>query len=214
MYLCLITAELDRKVEVVKSEAFAISTRKTQSAQWKRYETFCNTFRMDPAPIMPPKVCRFLVHLGESLKFSTINIYVSALNAMAKLSTDYQDLRQDYGVTLVLRCLRRLLGDARAPMDPILPEDLSRIFQVVDLSDEFELSVWLAVCIAFRTLLRKSHFFVAQDDEALLLCLKDVTFEDWGFLIRISSSKTIQFSQRHFDIPVSSCGGILCAAGH
>ena len=207
-----ITVVLDRKVEVVKSEAFAASTRKTRNAQWTRYVNFCTTYHMDPAPIIAIKVCRFLVHLGESLKYSTINNYVSALNAMGKLSDNFQDLRQDYGVVLVLRGLKRLLGDTRSPMDPRLPFELSRIFQVVDLSDQLELSVWIAVALAFRTLLRKSHFFAAQDDKTHLIHINDVTFQDWGIIIRVSSSKTIQFSQRHLDIPVAFCGGPLCAA--
>ena len=196
-------------MDVVKSEAFAESTRKTRSAQWKRYETFCNNFRMDPAPITPQKVCRFLVHLGESLKFSTINNYVSALNAMAKLSANYQDLKQDYGVTLVLRGLKRRLGDIRAPMDPLLPADLSLIFQVVDLSDVFQLSVWLAVCIAFRTLLHKSHFFVAQEDVAHLLHLSDITFKEWG----IGSQAQKLFSS-HIGISTYQCllvGHFVCS---
>ena len=42
------------------------------------------------------------------------------LNNMAKLAENYQDVCQDYGITLVLRGLRRLPGDAKAQMDPIL----------------------------------------------------------------------------------------------
>ena len=193
----------DRKVEVVKSEAFAASTKKAREAQWKRYVNFCNDYRMDPAPITPDKVCRFLVHLGESLKYSTINNYVSALNALAKLAENYQDLCQDCGVTLVLRGLRHLLGDAKAQMDQILPDDLAKIFQQIDLSDEFQLSVWIAVCIAFRSLLRKSNFFVAQEDEIHLL-------QGFSFVFRVK--KQSSFLQDLLTFQYLIVGGVLCAA--
>ena len=52
-------------MEVVKSEI------------WKCYVNFGNGYHMDPAPITPDTVCQFLVHLGESLKYSTINECVS-----------------------------------------------------------------------------------------------------------------------------------------
>ena len=97
----------------------------------------------------------------------------------------------------MFRGLKRILGDKREPMDPLLAADLAKIFQVINLDDELELSVWLAVCLAFRTLLSKGHFFKSQDEDAHLLYVKDVANHDWGILIRVSSSKTIQFSQRY-----------------
>ena len=54
--------------------------------------------------------------------------------------------------------------------------------------------IWVIIITAFRTLLRKSHFVFDGDDVHLLLT-KDVEFFDWGCIINIFSSKTIQFRE-------------------
>ena len=51
-----------------------------------------------------------------------------------------------------------------------------------------------------------------DDDQEHLLRVKDVNFQTWGCTLRILSSKTIQFGQRSFDIPISYCKDALCAA--
>ena len=98
-------------------------------------------------------------------------------------------------------------------MDPLVPADLKKIFSYVDFRDSFQYTVWIIILLAFRTLLRKSHFVsTSEDDQEHLLRRKDVSFHPWGCKISISSSKTIQFHERSFDIPVYYAKPPLCAA--
>ena len=157
-------------------------------------------------------MCRFLVYIGDNLCYSTLNNYVSALNALGKYFTSSFDLRQDYGVVLLLKGFRRIKGDISHPKDPLTPHDLRLIAQKVDFSDSTQLVIWLIILLAFRTLLRKSHFVSANlDDREHLLRVKDLTFTTWGCSFDISSSKTIQFGQRTFTIPVNFAKHPLCA---
>ena len=160
----------------------------------------------------PQTVCRFLVYVGEALSYTTINNYVSALNSLGRFSTANFDLRADYGVILLLRGFKRIKGDVSRPKDPILPTDLRKIAKHVNLNDPAEFTIWLIILLAFRTLLRKSYFMSSDDDDQEhLLRAGDVTFEPWGCKFNITSSKTIQFKQRTFDIPVSFSKAPLCA---
>ena len=203
--------QLDSKTEYVKLQAFAASTQRTRQSQWKKYYSFCETTALDPFPVIPKNVCRFLVYVSESVCYTTLNNYVSALNALSRLRSDFVDLRQDYNITLVLGGLKRIKGDAREPMDPLLPDDLQKIRQHIDFGILEERIVWIILVTAFRTLLRKSHFVLDRDDTHLIR-RRDITFHDWGCIILIFSSKTIQFRERCVKVPIMFCKGTLCAA--
>ena len=118
----------------------------------------------------------------------------------------------DYGVTLLLRGFKRVKGDLTSPKDPLLPCDLRDIFKFVNLDNPLHFTVWLIVLVSFRSLLRKSHFVaMSSDDQEHLLRVGDLSFESWGCKLNIASSKTIQFKQRTFDIPISRSTPPLCA---
>ena len=200
-------------MDIIKLHAFAPSTMKTRRSQWKRYHEFCDSLGLKALPVTPQTVCRFLVTIGDNLCYSTLNNYVSSLNSLGKFFDGSFDLRQDCGVALLLRGFKRLKGDVSHPKDPLLPEHLRKIYEVVDFSDVTQLTIWLIVLLAFRTLLRKSHFLSSSsEDQEHLLRVKDITFETWGCRVLVNSSKTIQFGQRSLTLPVSWCAPPLCAA--
>ena len=126
-----------------------------------------------------------------------------------KLRSDFVDLREDYNITLVLRGLRRIKGDTSEPIDPILPEDLKKMEKQIQKHILEEYVVWMIVLLTFRTLLRKSHFVVDRD-EIHLLRVRDVKFHTWGCTVEIFSSKTIQFKERMYRIPVYYINSSLC----
>ena len=158
-------------------------------------------------------MCIFLADIGDDLSYSTLNNYVSALNVLSKMYEDSFDLRQDYGISLLLKGFKRLKGEATSPKDPLLPEDLKNIYKLVDTSNHTQLVVWIIIVLAFRTLLRKCHFVSSSDEDIIhLLRAGDVKFEPWCCKIIVSSSKTIQFQERSLSLPVSWASHPLCAA--
>ena len=205
--------KLDQKTDSIKLQAFAPNTLKTRRSQWNQYYKFCQRFNLLPVPVTPQTVCRFLVSVGDHLSFSTLNNYVSALNCLGKFANNDFDLRKDYGVLLLLRGFKRIKGDSHCPKDPLWPADLKRIFSFVNMSDPLQSLIWLIIIVAFRTLLRKSHFVAtSEDDHEHLLKKGDVSFFPWGCKITVNSSKTIQFHERSFEIPVYYAKPPLCAA--
>ena len=197
---------------MIKLQAFAPNTLLTRLSQWRKYYAFCDQHDIKSLPVTPQNVCRFLVSVGDTLTYTTLNNYVSALNVLGKFYNGAFDLRNDFGVIFLLRGFRRLKGDASHPKAPLSPGDLKRIAAVVNYKDPTERVIWVIILLAFRTLLRKSHFVSAHaDDQEHLLRVIDLTFTDWGCSLRINSSKTIQFSERNFDIPINYAKKPLCA---
>ena len=209
----MLTETLDTKAERIKLHAFAPNTLKTRRSQWNRYYAFCRQWDIPPLPVTSQNVCRFLVSVGDTLSYTTLNNYVSALNSLGKFYEGDFDLRKDYGITLLLRGFKRLKGDATSPKDPLSPADLRKIFEVVDFNDPRQKLIWTIVLLAFRSLLRKSHFLATSDDDCEhLLHVRDISFENWGCKITVHSAKTIQFGERSFAIPIHYCAPPLCAA--
>lgn len=57
---------------------------------------------------------------SEGLCFTTINNYVSGINSLSKLN-EGEDFRQDFGVNLMVKGIRRMLNSTVTPKDPLLP---------------------------------------------------------------------------------------------
>lgn len=196
-------------MDVVKEEAFAVSTNKTRRSQWKKYREFTERWKIQYIPMVPHNVCRFLYEASQDLCYSSLNNYVSGLNLLSKLN-DGCDLRQDFGIHLMLMGLKRLKGDTVKPKEPLLPEDLKKIFQEVNLNNHLEASVWIGVLFCFRTLLRKCHVFTSPDLDVHLLSRENIRFESWGLIAGVPTSKTNQFRQRTFEAPVTTSNSDLC----
>lgn len=146
---------------------------------------------------------------SQGLAFVTINNYVSGVNLLHKLNGG-DDLREDFGVGLMVKGLKRILGCVSHPKDPLLPEDLVTIFQYVDLSSQVEVSVWIGVLMCFRTMIRKCHLFPTRESDIHLLVRRDVEVKEWGFILKVPTSKTNQYRQRDFFSPVTECESDLC----
>ena len=203
---------LDEEVLFYKAHAMASSTQKTRQGQWRKYFTFCDEYDLKPLPANGHQVCRFLVYLAPKLKYSSINNYLSGLICLHKMFGYDQDFRLDFRVIFTLQGLKRVLGDTTCRKSPILPADLIRMHKLVDIHLDLDLAIWSCVILSFRTLLRKSNLLPSPNTEAHCVKRNDITFTDWGFLVRINSSKTIQFKQRQLEIPVVSApGSPLCA---
>lgn len=199
-------------MQSVRLEAFAPNTRCTRASQWKMYENFCKEFALTCYLITVKNTCRFVVWKSTSVSYVTLNNYVSALNVFRKINGEKTDLCDDYAIHLTLRGLRRILGDVSMPVDALLPEDLIKMKLYVNFKVPLEHAVWVGILLAFRTLLRKSHFFVSTDENEHLLPRTEVIWEPRGLRISISRSKIIQFGQRLFEAPVNYCYRPLCAS--
>ena len=133
---------------------------------------------------------------GGALKYSVLEDNYKLFVSSAP------DLRKDFQVNLVITGLKRILGDASKPKDPLFPDDLKCIYKYVNMDSDVERAVWISVHLCFRTLLRKCHMLSSGDLDTHLLRWEDVLFMDKGFRLNVLTSKNNQFRQRTFTAPV------------
>lgn len=171
---------------------------------------FCLLIERTPVPLNVDVIAMFLLHLAiQGLAYTSINNEVSAIITFGKLHGSHVDVRGDFGVKLTLIALRRILGDSPTPRDELLPADLIAMYGYVNKQDFFDWSTWVGVVFLYRTMLRKGHLFPGEFNHNLLT-RSDIKFTDFGLVVRITKSKTIQFKQRLVEVPVCTGGGLLC----
>lgn len=205
--------QLDRQAKLVSAAAYANSTLNTRRSQWRTYVQFCARYNLIPIPAEPKTIIRFLVHLSSYCKYSTIINYLSAINVLHRhfgYNVTFQDV---FSIRLIIRGLRRILGDAQEQKLPITPKILLQIHpQLAAASDS---GFWAAMLIGFYTFLRKCNLVpksAKEFDPVKNLSRGDILIRPWGLVICVRWSKTIQFRERQLLIPVMrlSKGHPLC----
>ena len=149
-------------------------------------------------------MCNYITFLTETLKFSSIQNYLSALWYLHK-AHGYDTCKGSFSVTQTLRGAKRLLGNASEQAPLLEPSRMKLILAEFDMSNTFDLCFWCAFLTCFHCLLRVSHV----TDSHLSLQKSSFAFHSWGVLVTVSKSKTIQFAERILSIPVYSVEGCI-----
>ena len=164
---------------------------------------FCSEFGLAPVPASTRTVIRFLIHLSSYCKYSTIINYLSAINVLHRHFGHDVTFQEVFTVKLIVRGLRRVLGDAREQKLPITPEILLRLRPT--LTADSDSGFWAAMLMGFYFFFRKSNLVPksAKDyDPSKTLLRKNIIVLPWGLVICVTWSKTIQFKERQLLIPV------------
>ena len=145
--------------------------------------------------------------LARTMKYGSIQNYLSGLNNFLKQNGERAINYESYVLATTMKGIRRVKGDAPRRARSILPSMLKRMFGCLGNSPGH--NAWrAAVLLSFRALLRKAQ--VTQSDATLRR--RDFAFFDWGLVLTIRKSKTIQFNERILEVPVARCcDPALCA---
>lgn len=169
--------------------------------------TFCDIYQQDPIPASVDVVCLYITYLCDQVKYTTICNYISAVWSLHEYMGVHPIAKGAFLVRCTLRGARRLLGDKVMTADPLLPEHLVQIYYTLNRHDLSDLVFWSALVLGYRCLLRKGHFTKSPH----MLRGSDIEFTQFGMVVTLRSSKTIQFSERSVVIPVvKSEGSLLC----
>lgn len=154
-----------------------------------------------------------MTFMARSCKFSTINNYLSAIIVLHKYHGFNPEFRETFYMKLVLKGLRRILGDETAKAATLMPEQLIQCYFKLDKNDQWWLTCWSAIILCFRSLLRKSNVLpTTLNDRKHVILRKDVVFFDWGVLLNVHSTKTLQYRERKLQVPIFNMpGSPLCA---
>ena len=137
---------------------------------------------------------------------SSIYNYLSALWTHHR-SLGLESFASDYRLQQTLRGIRRLGHSNRRPRHPLSVEDLRSIYSSLNTFLPQDLVFWCAITLAYRALLRKSHYTPSPHS----LRWRDISIYPDHIILCIPTSKTDQFSMRpHRIVLNSSPGSFLC----
>lgn len=115
---------------------------------------------------------------------------------------------------MILKGLARHLGKEVKQKVGLTTAQFLQMYKLVDFSVLNNISLWAAMILCFRSLLRKSNV-VPDNPKALDMVLRrcDVEVTPQGVTLLVRKSKTIQYSERTHKIPIHfTTSGCFCAA--
>ena len=147
--------------------------------------------------------------MARKFKYSSIEGYISALSYLQRLH-GYEPINAtNFMVKRTMLGAKRKLGYSPVQAMPLEPEHLILFYGQLDMSESFQLCWWTAAITAFRGLLRKAHV----TNSSQCISVDNVIFYEWGCLVTLPRTKTIQYGERVLEIPFSVIpGSPLCVA--
>lgn len=146
IYVCVVvTGELELLDKQV-AEVWASSTLAVRNSQWKRYLLFCHNYGLLPLPAELSTVARFLVSIGQDVRYSTVNNYTSAVISLHKFYGYEIDFRAYYIIKLVLKGLKTRDIDGNKAKIPFTVQQLDLMYDRT-VKNEHDKLCWLGVII-------------------------------------------------------------------
>lgn len=199
------TQRLDDRVSFLRGNALAPSTRRTYSTYLQTYFNFCITHGCKPFPVTNQDLGRYIAHLSSYLCCSSIKNYLSAVRHLHLEAGYGNPMSNNYYIDVLLKGMRRTLGDGSNPKLPITPNILLKILSRIDLNSPRDICFWTLCLVAFFSFFRKSNLLppsLSEFDPSKHISRGNISFNTKGALIRVNWSKTIQYHERSLQVPL------------
>jgi len=168
----------------------------------------------NPVPLHPQHLLQYTAFLARSLKPSSIRCYLNIIGLLHKEFGLPNPLQQNWQLSSLLTGIKRTLGSPPRQTLPITIDLLQKLYTLLNLNSSMDASFWAICLVAFFGMFRKSHLLPSSEtsfDPTKQLTKADFAFTQWGMLITIRWSKTIQFRERVVEIPLPRIpGSALC----
>lgn len=159
-----------------------------------------------PFPASDLQIRRYAQHLAATLKSAaTIDNYISGVRTFHMILDQLPPPKpsESFMLNQTLRGIRVLLARPVRQAAPLTPELLVNMFRFVNVKSQQQLVAWVAILLGFHMMLRKSNLVPdTKFQEGKQLSRKSITISDKALLIEITWSKTIQYKQKKFIIPL------------
>ena len=180
---------------------FAESTKKCYATHLRVYTRFCNLIGCAPTPLSTVNLCRYIAFLGRTKKYNTVSQYLNIVRILHLEHGLKNPLADNFISNCVLKGLKRKLGDFRRQKKPITIALLFHIKSKLDFANLFDICFWAGVLTCFFGLLRISNICLGVGAKnSHCLRRKDFKVTSKGCVLNVHSSKTIQYSDRVFQV--------------
>lgn len=186
------------------TQTYAPSTQKAYRTHRRSYLAFCAAIGVDPVPASSNTLCRYAAMLARTLKFTSIKQYMNIIRLLHREWELPNPLTDNFQLDCVLRGIKRGLGDTPSRKLPITPALLLQFLGKLDLRSPTDSAVWAAALLLFFGLLRRNNALCSPStfDPEGSLRRQDISVHEWGMLVRIRRTKTIQNKERCLMIPL------------
>lgn len=123
------------------------------------------------------------------------------------------NFREIYVIQLVMKGLARRLGKNVSQKIGLSPAEFHVMYYKVDLADVNNITMWAALMMSFRTLLRKSNLVqTTYKDSDSVVQRSDVCCNETGIILKVRRTKTLQNKEYVLEIPVYQVNSeVFCA---
>lgn len=191
------------------SARHAASTAAHYSAHALYFARFLICFGLAPFLLAPtqPIILLYVAFLARTCTYRTVKNYLQGLRDFFLSHLGHNPLQHMVQLQWALQGLRRLKGDLQHRKRPITPAMLLSFFQVLQFDSSYSVAVFTAMLFAFFAFMRKSNVTVASARQPAAghhLRRGDVRVDTTNHCLwlTIRSSKTIQFQERVFEVPI------------
>ena len=147
----------------------------------------------------------YSAYLARFLLPQSVILYLNFVGTLHKSAGFPNPLLDNWNVASVLKGIRRTYGCTRNARLPMTPQLLLRLRSRLNLSLSQHASFWATCLVAFYGMFRKYHLLPESSttfDPSKQFTRVDFLHTNYGFLLKVRWSKTIQFGQRCVDIPL------------
>ena len=159
-------------------------------------------------PCSSHNLLRYVVFLARTLATSSIACYLNVvriLHLQCGLPNPLQDPLFKFQKELLMRGIKRLHSNVVRQKLPITPDILHKLHGQLDLTNSLDATFWATCVIAFFSFFRKSNLLIASAnsfDPLKHLRMCDIRVYNWGLMLVVRWSKTIQYRNRTLLVPV------------
>ena len=179
-------------------------TRKTYGASQRKFFAFCDSIGVDgTAPLSEGTLCKAAIAFCRTCKVNSLPQYFAAIQKFHTMA-GHGPLPRNEPYRQTCRALINLFGqvDRTEPMHALTLEDLSGIFDQLDLGQFEDVCFWACLTTAFFGLLRVSEYIDGRLNQQHVRVIPDQ-----GVVLTIPFSKT---SLHPVEVRLSARDDFLC----
>lgn len=199
-------AELDQHCYETMTRSYQPSTLKNIRSQALIYSRFCEFYGFQRFPATAWQLVRYARYIANTVSsYETVLNYLSGVRKLHQLGGYDVPGADEPNIKHLLRAIKQELAHPLKQAEPMTVDMLKRIYNCVNLKDEFDIVCYTALLVGFYLFLRKSNLVPdGQDkfDSQKQLTRKHVHFGKNVVLVVIRWSKTIQYKEKELLLPL------------
>ena len=186
---------LDTEVASFIQQAYVASTKSAYATHRKSYLSFCRILGYSPVPATSETPSRY-ARIKQYMNI--IRVWHAEWNLPNPMENNCQ-------LQCLMRGIRRTHGNSTCHNAPLTPALLLKILTQLDLAKQADCAFWAALLLMFYRMMRIGGTLCKANtcDHQCHSVARDVLFTRQAINVKVRASKSIQFGNRGWDLPIA-----------